>query len=77
MKQQVFSQVPVAHACNPRYSGSSDQEDHSSKPAHANNLQNPILKKTITKKRASGVAQGIGPELKPQYHKKRKKNFLG
>jgi hypothetical protein len=24
---------PVAHACNPRYSGSRDQDDHSTKPA--------------------------------------------
>jgi hypothetical protein len=27
------SQVLVAHACNPCYSGGRDQEDHSSKPA--------------------------------------------
>jgi hypothetical protein len=28
------------------------------------------LKKTITKKRgAGGMAQGVGPEFKPQYHK--------
>jgi hypothetical protein len=26
-----FSQVPVAHTCNPRYSGGRDQEDHGSK----------------------------------------------
>jgi hypothetical protein len=28
----VFSQIPVAHACNPIYSGGGDQEDHSLKP---------------------------------------------
>jgi hypothetical protein len=28
--------APVAHACNPSYSGGSDQEDSSSKPAQAN-----------------------------------------
>jgi hypothetical protein len=27
------------------------------------------LKKPITKKRAGGQAQGIGPEFNPQYHK--------
>jgi hypothetical protein len=27
-------------------------------------------KKPITKKRADGVVQGIGPNFKPQYHKK-------
>jgi hypothetical protein len=25
------------------------------------------------KKRAGGVAQGVGPEFKPQYHQKKKK----
>jgi hypothetical protein len=30
------------------------------------------LKKTLHKKRADGVAQGIGPEFKPLYHKKEK-----
>jgi hypothetical protein len=38
------------------------------------------LIKTITKKRAGVVAQGVGPELKPQYHKriikKKSLNFL-
>jgi hypothetical protein len=45
--------VPVAHACNPDYRGSRDQEDHSSKPVHANILQKTISgeKKYITKKR--------------------------
>jgi hypothetical protein len=31
------------------------------------------LKIPITKKRAGGVAQSVGPEFKPQYHKKNKK----
>jgi hypothetical protein len=44
------SQVPVAHACNPSYSGGRDQEDLGSKPAWANSSQNPILKKTFMKK---------------------------
>jgi hypothetical protein len=30
-------------------------------------------KKYITKKELGGVAQGVGPEFKPQYHKKGKK----
>jgi hypothetical protein len=33
----------------------------------------PYLKKTPTQKRAGGVAQGVSPEFKPQYGKK--KNF--
>jgi hypothetical protein len=31
-----------------------------------------ILAKTLSQKRAGGVAQGIGPEFKPQYCKKTK-----
>jgi hypothetical protein len=43
-----------------------------SKPAWANSLQDPILKKPITKKwGAGGVAQGTGPEFNPQYCKKK------
>jgi hypothetical protein len=35
----------------------------------ANSSRDPILKKPFTKK-TGGVAQGVGPEFKPQYHKK-------
>jgi hypothetical protein len=31
-QNKKISQAPVAHACNPSYSGGRDQEDHSSKP---------------------------------------------
>jgi hypothetical protein len=31
------------------------------------------LKNPSQKKRAGGVAQGVDPEFKPQYHKKKKK----
>jgi hypothetical protein len=34
-------------------------------------LLDPITVKPITKRRAGGVAQGIGPEFKPQCHKKK------
>jgi hypothetical protein len=37
--------------------------------------QDPISKKPITKI-AGGVGQGIGPEFKPQHHKKEKKAAL-
>jgi hypothetical protein len=66
-------QVPALYAYNPRDSRGRDQEDHSSKPAWANNLLNPILTTPITKKRAGGVAQGVGPEFKPQYCSKKPK----
>jgi hypothetical protein len=63
----------VAHACNPSYSGGRDQEHRSLNPAQANILLDPILKNPITKNWAGGVAQGEGPEFKPQYHQKKKK----
>jgi hypothetical protein len=40
----------VAHACNPSYSGGSDQEDSGLKPALAKSSQDSILKKTQHKK---------------------------
>jgi hypothetical protein len=35
----------------------------------------PYLEKHPSQKRTGGVAQGIGPEFKPQYCKKKKKKF--
>jgi hypothetical protein len=52
--------MPVILA-NPSYSGSRDQEDHSSKPAWAKSSQDP-LSKNPSQKRDGGVAQGVGPE---------------
>jgi hypothetical protein len=42
--QGDLSWVLVAHNCNPSYSGSRDQEDHSLRPALANSWRDPILK---------------------------------
>jgi hypothetical protein len=58
--------VPLALTYNLHYSGGRNQEDHSSKPAQPNSSQ----------KRAGIVAQGVGPEFKPQYLKKKKSQFL-
>jgi hypothetical protein len=66
----------MTHACNPSYSGGRDQEDCGSEPAWANSSQDPISKNPSLKKKkkwAGGVAQGEGPEFKPQYRKKKKK----
>jgi hypothetical protein len=41
--------VPVAHACNPRYSGGRDQKDGGLKPAWANNLKDFVSKIPKTK----------------------------
>jgi hypothetical protein len=63
----------VTHTCNPSYSGGRDQEDHSSNPALANSSQDSVSKKKFSQKKAGGVAQGVDPEFKSQYHKKKKK----
>jgi hypothetical protein len=68
--RKIFSQVPVAHAYNPSYSGGRVQENHSLKPAWANSSRDPILKNPSHKNMAGRVAQGEGPELQ----KKKKKN---
>jgi hypothetical protein len=62
----------VAHTCNLSYSGGSDQEDRSLKPARANSSRDSIAKKPFPQKMAGGVAQGEGPEFKPWYCKKKK-----
>jgi hypothetical protein len=63
--------VLVAHACNPSDSEGRDLENHSSKPTQANSSEIDPISKNPSQKRAEGVAQGEGPEFKPQYHKKR------
>jgi hypothetical protein len=70
------SQAPMAHACNPSYSGGRDQEDGGSKPAQANSSPDPILKRP-SQKRTSGMAQDVDPEFKSQYCKKKKKTNKG
>jgi hypothetical protein len=62
--------VLVAHICNPGYSGGRDQEDHCLQIAYETLSQKYPSQK---KKKPSVVAQGEGPEFKPQY---RKKKFL-
>jgi hypothetical protein len=46
----IYSWAPVAHTCDPSYSGGRDQEDHGSKPACAKSSVGPYLKKTHHKK---------------------------
>jgi hypothetical protein len=74
----IYSWALVGHACNPGYSGGRDLEDCGLKPAQANSLRDPISKKPhhAHKKRAGGVAQGVGPEFKPQTAKKKKKVYI-
>jgi hypothetical protein len=58
----------VVHICNYSYSEGRDQQDSGSNPARVNSFQDPI-----SQKRAGVVTQGVGPEFKPQYWKKKKK----
>jgi hypothetical protein len=64
-------QTPIAQACSLGYSGGRDK-DCSSKPAQANSSWDTISKKAYHKKRAGGVTQGVVPEFKPEYCKKKK-----
>jgi hypothetical protein len=59
--------VSVAYTCNPSYSGGKDWRI--TVPSQLVQIVRPYLEKTHHQKRAGGVAQGAGPEFKPQYHK--------
>jgi hypothetical protein len=48
--KSIQSWVPVAHACNPSYSGGTDQEDRGSKLAWANSLKDSTSKTPIIEK---------------------------
>jgi hypothetical protein len=61
--------MPVAHTYNPSYSGDSDQKDHQPRQM----VHKTLSGKNPSQKRAGGVAQGVGPKFKPQYHQKKKK----
>jgi hypothetical protein len=71
-RKVYFYWVLVAHAYNPSYSGGSDQEGRGSEPALADSSVRPCLEKTHHKKGTGGVTQGVDPEFKPQYWKKKK-----
>jgi hypothetical protein len=58
-----MSLVPVAHVCNPSYSGGRHQEDHGSKTS-GQIAPKTLSGKYLSQKRTDGVAQGVGPEFK-------------
>jgi hypothetical protein len=66
--ENMHQRALVTHTCNSSFSGGRDQEDRGLKPGH-NSSRDPISKILNTKK-SGGVAQGVGPEFKPQYCKK-------
>jgi hypothetical protein len=48
--KNLSGMVPVAHACNPSYSGGRDREDQRSKPALSKQFESPCLEKIPTTK---------------------------
>jgi hypothetical protein len=73
--RDFVGQAPVAHACNPTYSGGRDQKTEvQSQPRQI--VHKTLCRKKKSPKRAGGVAQGVGPEFKPQYCQKKKKILL-
>jgi hypothetical protein len=59
--------APVAPACNPSYSGGEIRRIRAqSQPGQI--VLETLSWKTLDKNRTGGVAQGEGPEFKPQYH---------
>jgi hypothetical protein len=70
-----FCWALVAHACNLSCSGErsgASQFKASPGKQFSTVLETPS-QKSSSQKRAGGVAQGVGPEFKPQYCKKKKK----
>jgi hypothetical protein len=62
----------VAHVCNPSYSGGRDQEDLvRSQPWQI--VNETLSRKNPSQKRAGGVTQGVGPEVKPHLIPQKKK----
>jgi hypothetical protein len=80
LQQLAPSQVPVAHTCNPSYSGGRDQEDHGWKPP------GQIVFETLTQRKKKKNhhhhhqkswwnGSRCRPECKAQYHQKKKKSW--
>jgi hypothetical protein len=65
------SQAPVAHACNPSYSGSRDQEDRGSGQI----VRETLSQKNLHKNRVAGMTQGEALRSRPSTEKKRKKEI--
>jgi hypothetical protein len=63
----------VAHAHNPSYLGGQRSGGSRFEASPSKQFKRHYLQKTLHKKGPGGVAQGVGPEFKPQYHKKREK----
>jgi hypothetical protein len=61
-----FCQAPVAHTCNPSYSGGKDKGGSLFKATPRQIVHKTQSRKNSSQKRDGGVAQSVGPEFKPQ-----------
>jgi hypothetical protein len=73
ISETKYSQAPVAHACNPNYSGGRDQKDHGSKPAQENYSMRPYLEKPFTTRGLVEWVKVRALSLSPSTTKKKKK----
>jgi hypothetical protein len=76
MSLRPFIQVRFWWLISVSYCGRRDQEAHHSKPVWANSSPDSILKKPNTKRGLVESAQDVGPEFKPQYHRKKKDSLF-
>jgi hypothetical protein len=60
-KKKKKPRLPVAHTCNPLYSGCRDQEDCSLKSARTRSSQDPVLKILFTKEAWWSGSSGTAP----------------
>jgi hypothetical protein len=74
-KRRVSGWAPVAHTCNPSYSGGRDQEDCGLKPTWANSSRDPISKKTLHKKLDWWSDSRCRPWVQAPPKKEKKKSF--
>jgi hypothetical protein len=70
LSKALCGQAPMAHACKPSYSGTREQKDQGSNARQI--VCKTLSQKIPITKRAGRVAQGEGPEFKPQCRKKKK-----
>jgi hypothetical protein len=72
----TLHQVPMAHSCKPSYSGGKRSGGSWLEASLGKCFTTPYLEKNHHKKRTGGVAQGVEPDFKPQYCKKKQKLML-
>jgi hypothetical protein len=71
LRKTKWGQAPVARACNPGYSGGKSG-GFWFKASSRQIVQETLSQKNPSQK-AGGVAKGVGPEFKPEYHQKKER----